>query len=282
MALWWNLKSNSEGIRERRPIFYFLTLLFLVALFAMAYTKAPYPFILLLIFLYAALFVIGIFLHNTALFAPILVPDKEVGNWTALTFDDGPDPISTPKILDILREKGVKATFFCVGKHVRKEPELLKRIHQEGHQVANHTENHPFLINFYSAKGLAKEILSCQEAIHSIIGLRPRYFRQVCGMVNINLGLIVKELDLILVGWQVSSRDMHKKTPEEIVRQIQRKIRPGAICLFHDGGIPRSMVPGDFLSKALPEIIDRLREKGFSFLTVKELHMLHKVQEPCR
>lgn len=276
MAPWWNFKGNSKGIHERRPLFFFLTLLFIVALFALAYIKAPFPFILILMLSYSTLFIIGIFLQNTALFTPIFVPDKKVGKVVALTFDDGPDPYFTPKILNILREKGVKATFFCVGKNVRKEPELLRRIHQEGHQVANHTENHPFLINFYSGKRLLKEIISCQHAIHAIIGLRPRYFRQVCGMVNLNLGHVVKELDLILVGWQVSSRDMHKKTSEAIVRRIQRNVRPGSIVLFHDGGVPNSLVHADSLSKALPEIIDLLQERGFSFMTVEELHRLHR------
>ncbi len=278
MPLLWNMKSRSEGIRERRPIFYCLTLLFLLVLFAMAYTKVPFLFILLLILSYMGIFAIGVFLHNTALFAPIFVPNKNVGKVVALTFDDGPNPFITPKIIEILKEKGIKATFFCVGKHCRKEPELVKMIHQEGHQIANHTENHPFLINFYSAKGLVREIISCQEAIHSIIGLWPRYFRQVCGMVNVNLGRVVKKLDLVLVGWQVSSRDMHKKTSEEIVRRLQKKIRPGAIVLFHDGGEPNPKIRDASLSRALPEIIDHLRERGFSFLTVEELHMLHKAQ----
>jgi peptidoglycan/xylan/chitin deacetylase (PgdA/CDA1 family) len=161
-----------------------------------------------------------------------------------------------------------------VGKYIRKEPELVKKIHQEGHQVANHTENHPFLINFYSSKGLTREIVSCQEVIQSITGHRPRYFRQVCGLVNINLGLVLKELDLVLVGWQVSSRDLHNKTPEELVRRLKKNVRPGAIILFHDGGEPNPKTRDDSLSKALPEIIDFFRKEGFSFLTVEELHKL--------
>lgn len=280
MVIRWNEKSNREGIRERRPVFFFLTLLFLFSLLVMAYTKAPFFFIFMLIILYIAVFFVGVFFHNTALFAPIFVPDKKMGKVVAFTFDDGPNPVTTPKIIDILKEKGVKATFFCIGKYVKKEPELVRRIHQGGHQVANHTETHPFLINFHSTKGLKREIISCQEVIRSITGHRPGYFRQVCGLVNISLGPVLKELDLILVGWQLSSRDLHKKTPEELVSRIKKKIRPGAIVLFHDGGEPNPKKRDDSLSKALPEIIDHLREEGFSFLTVEELHKLQMTREP--
>lgn len=276
------MRSVNErmGIRDRRPIFYILTLLFLISFSAMAYRGTSLIFILFASFCYLSIFPIGVFLHNTAIFSPIFVPEKGVGKAVALTFDDGPNPLNTPKIAEILREKGVRATFFCIGKNVRSYPRIVEDLHSDGHQIGNHTDTHPFLINFYSTKALAREIVSCQKTIRSTVGITPRYFRQVCGMVNINLGLLVEKLDLILVGWQVRSRDLKVNKPEEIINRIQRRVRPGAIILFHDGGEPNPRV-NHSLIKALPEVIDILRERGYSFLTVEELHLLHRRYHSC-
>jgi peptidoglycan/xylan/chitin deacetylase (PgdA/CDA1 family) len=182
----------------------------------------------------------------------------------ALTFDDGPSPEVTPRVLDILREKGARATFFLVGRQVDLHPDLARRVRSEGHAVGNHTYSHPPLFCFLSPRRLREEIARAQDAIAGATGTRPRHFRSPVGLRHPFLERALGREALELVLWQLRTYDTRALTPETLRRRILDRARPGSIVLMHD----RSGPGASAMLAALPAVIDGLRERGFELVTV--------------
>lgn len=189
-------------------------------------------------------------------------PDKVV----ALTFDDGPDTRYTPAILDILKEKGVKATFFVVGLQVSKSPEVLERIVKEGHSVGNHTLNHKDLSEL-NKDAILKEINAGDKLIKDAVGFTPVLFRAPYGAVSDTLKDIIDNTGRQMIGWTVDTRDWAGTPIDEMREMIRTETKPGGIILMHSFG--GKHIAGTV--EALPAIIDDLKEMGYSFATVDEL-----------
>lgn len=188
----------------------------------------------------------------------------------ALTFDDGPNPATTPRVLDILHEKQVRATFFVVGKRAEQHPELVRRALAEGHLVENHTWSHPSLFCFLTPGRLRSEIGKCTEILQRIGGRRPRYFRSPVGLRHALLRPYLRRAGLEYISWQVRSRDTLNVKSGTLTGRILNKVMPGDIVLLHDhraGGV-------DVLLGVLPKVIDELRARGFDFVRVDS-------GEPC-
>lgn len=182
----------------------------------------------------------------------------------ALTFDDGPSPEITPRVLDILREKNAAATFFVVGREVEQNPALARRMRREGHAIGNHTYSHPPLFCFLSPRRLREEIERTQDAIFRATGSRPRHFRSPVGLRHPVLKLALDRAALEFVLWQLRTYDTRALTPEALRRRILQQVRPGAIVLMHD----RSGPGASAMLAALPEVIDALRARGYAFVTI--------------
>ncbi len=180
----------------------------------------------------------------------------------ALTFDDGPDAQQTRRILDILQREGVPATFFVQGKMVRQSPQLLWRMRAEGHEVANHTTNHPTLTAL-SGAGVHREIRTTQDLICQKAGLRAEYFRPPYGSFDRTTVRLAAELGLPLVIWDVDTRDWQHRNPHRIIQTVQDQVRAGSIILMHD--IYSST------ADALPGVIAALHAKGLELVTVAQL-----------
>jgi len=180
----------------------------------------------------------------------------------ALTFDDGPDPVYTPKLLDLLREKGVKATFFVVGRRAEQHPEVVRRAWAEGHLIANHTWSHYPLFCFLMPRRLRTEIECGTESIRRICGFRPRLFRSPVGLRDPLLALYLQDAGLEYISWRIRTRDTLTANSSVLARRILRKASIGDIILLHD------RLPGgtDAMLEALPRVIDELRERGFQFV----------------
>jgi peptidoglycan/xylan/chitin deacetylase (PgdA/CDA1 family) len=177
----------------------------------------------------------------------------------ALTFDDGPSFRHTRRLLEILKNKGIKATFFVVGKRAEKESELLQRIREDGHLIANHTYSHPALFCFLTPRRLREEIEQGQDVIHRICGVRPLYFRSPVGLRHPLLELYLERAGLEYVSWRVRAFDTFVQKPEALRHRIIKKIAPGDIILLHDNNGPGVEVMLDML----PGLIDELRDRGF-------------------
>ncbi|GAW94124.1 polysaccharide deacetylase family protein [Calderihabitans maritimus] len=201
----------------------------------------------------------------------------------ALTFDDGPDPRYTPAILDILQEKKVPATFFLVGKHVERYPQIARRIVDEGHEIGNHTYSHANLLGASSFK-IRREIEAAEKAIKKATGRRPAYFRPPRGLYSRTLRDILSEKNYALVLWSVSSQDWSGVSAQDIERNVLARVKPGAIILMHDSGDLISSWGGDRTNtvKALPGIIDGLRAQGYRFVSLSELLELSNKPVPVK
>ncbi|MBA1334118.1 MAG: Peptidoglycan N-acetylglucosamine deacetylase [Firmicutes bacterium] len=201
-------------------------------------------------------------------------------NYIALTFDDGPDPVYTPQILDVLKEKDVKATFFLVGSHAAKYPEIVKRMHEEGHSIGNHTNSHRSLIPL-SDSATYGEIMLAEKTLEGITGEKPTLFRPPRGVYSQFAQDILRQERYTLVLWDVSSQDWEEIKYTDIVRYVLKRVRPGSIVLFHDSGNIITSQGGDRSNtvKALPIIIDRLREQGYQLITVDQMIVLKGLSE---
>ena len=177
----------------------------------------------------------------------------------ALTFDDGPDGNTTPQALDILAKYKIKATFFVQGKNIAGNEAILKRMQAEGHEVGNHSWNHPVLTQL-SLEDAKKQITDTESAITSVLGKSSKLMRPPYGAISDD---IRNSLDLSFIMWDVDSLDWKSKNEAAILTEIQRQTTDGSIILMHD--IHQTSV------NSLPRVIEYLQGQGYSFVTVSEL-----------
>lgn len=180
----------------------------------------------------------------------------------ALTFDDGPDPTVTPRILDTLAKYHAKATFFVVGKCAVRHPELLKRIVAEGHVIGNHSYSHP---SKTTPEQAAREIDQTTKAIVAFTGKHPTLFRPPYGIQSGELAKYAKKRGYAVVIWNLTSADTATKNSKVIAHNVAYTPDPGDIALMHDG---TGHTP---TADALPAILEKLTKDGFQFVTVPEL-----------
>lgn len=186
----------------------------------------------------------------------------------ALTFDDVPDPRFTGKVLDVLQQHHVKATFFVVGNRAKKHPELLKRIHEEGHAIGNHSYNHAQL-NRLSLSEFIKQIERTNTVIQSITGVKPALIRPPYGDINEEQLKWARKNGFKVVNWNVDSLDWKGLAKDEVKQNILSAAGPGSIVLQHAGGGTGSDLSGSI--EALPEIITELHRQGYSFVTLPDM-----------
>lgn len=201
--------------------------------------------------------------------------------FVSLTFDDGPSPIYTPRILDILKEKEVKATFFLTGKHIDKYPGVAKRIINEGHEVGNHTYNHREL--FPTRKTVIKnQIRKADNAIFRHLGIKTALFRPPRGIYTNAVRQFLVNEGYHMVLWTISSVDWRGLSPKKIAYRVERFARNGSIILFHDSGalIKAEGASRENTVKALPLVIDLLRDSGYQFIPVGKMLALSDSEEP--
>lgn len=184
----------------------------------------------------------------------------------ALTFDDGPDKKYTLEVLDILQKNGVKATFFTVGIQVKKYPEVMKRIAQEGHAIGNHSTHHPDLSKLDS-KAIKEEIKETDTLIEQAAGYVPRLVRAPYGALSPLVKNIVKANNRELVGWTVDTRDWAGESVADMRENVNKNTKPGGIILMHSFGSKHVKNTVELL----PLIIEDLSKQGYTFVTVDEL-----------
>ena len=183
------------------------------------------------------------------------------GHACALTFDDGPGKF-TPKLLDILKQREIHATFFVLGEHVEKLPDMIRRMAAEGHEIDNHSFDHP-LLRHLSAEQQVQEIKKTERALLAL-GITPHFFRPPYGSYNAETVRAAAEEHLVLALWSVDSLDWKYHTVKGIEAQVLPKghIEPRGIFLFHD--IHRTTV------RAMPDVLEKLAQAGCRFVTLSE------------
>lgn len=195
------------------------------------------------------------------------------GSYIAMTFDDGPEPKLTPKLLDILKEKGIKATFFVVGQNAAAYPEILKRAVAEGHEIANHSWSHP---NFgkMSDPAVNQELQKTHDAIFQATGIKPKLLRPPYGSITKHeREWIHDKFSYKIILWDVDPLDWKFRNANHVETEILKQTRPGSIILSHD--IHASTV------EAMPATLSELQAKGYKFVTVSELLAMEKPVAPA-
>jgi peptidoglycan/xylan/chitin deacetylase (PgdA/CDA1 family) len=212
----------------------------------------------------------GTWHRNSWLFGPVLNRLPASSNAVAITFDDGPNPDATPRILDVLREEGVSATFFVLGRHAERWPGLVRRMTEEGHQLGNHGYWHRKLhrrLPSYVRDDLTR---GTEAIVQASGGVRPRVFRAPHGFRNPWVTPIAASLGQRTIGWSLGVWDSARPGASEIARRALNGLHARSILLLHDGdGYDPD---GDRLqtAEALPMIIRGLRDRGLQFTTLPE------------
>jgi polysaccharide deacetylase family sporulation protein PdaB len=196
----------------------------------------------------------------------------------AFTFDDGPDPKSTPQILDLLNKYQAKATFFVIGNRIDRFPEVVQREAAEGHEVANHTYNHIYFTRKINSSTISNEIVNTKKKITDVTGKTCRWFRPPGGFYDETIVNIARQngYTVILWSWHQDTRDWSSPGVKKIVNKVLDNARNGDIVLLHDN-VRGSTQTIQALEKILPE----LSKRGFRMVTLSEL-MEHKKSKAFR
>lgn len=185
----------------------------------------------------------------------------------AFTFDDGPNPLYTPQLLEIFEDAAGKATFFMIGEHMNAHPEIVKEVFKRGHEIGNHTFTHPFLTQLSDSER-QKELENSIEITFELTGIRPNTFRPPYLDYNENVVRLVKSqgYNTMIGAVNMEARDWEQPGVKHIVESTRLQIRNGSILLFHDGFGDRT----DSI-EAVRELVTEVVEKGFKLVTVSQL-----------
>lgn len=173
-----------------------------------------------------------------------------------LSFDDGPHPNSL-QVAAVLKEHGIRAVFFCIGKQVELYPDIVRQLHTEGHIIGNHSYSHSPVLNFYSGRQMYSEIKRTDTLIEQLCGDKCQWYRPPYGVSNHPLRYALKKLPHKVLGWNLRSLDTLQQNPEKLLQRVLRKVKPGSIILFHDN-LPNT-------AHMLQLLIPELQRRGYSF-----------------
>ena len=194
------------------------------------------------------------------------------GPYVAITFDDGPHAVLTPKLLDLLAVRRMKATFFVVGECVAEYPEIVKRAAREGHEIANHSWSHPNLGKM-SDESVRRELQKTDDAIKAAAGVRPTLMRPPYGSITARQKPWIHDtFGYRIIIWDVDPLDWKRPGSNVVTSRIVNGTRPGSIILAHD------IHPATI--EAMPATFDQLQSQGFKFVTVSELLSMARPPPP--
>ena len=192
--------------------------------------------------------------------------------YIAMTFDDGPHPQNTPRLLDMLRDRNIKATFYVIGRNVDLYPSITRRIVAEGHEIGNHTYTHGNLTKM-SKDGVVSELTRCRNSIAKATGVQPRTMRPPYGaLLQAQRSWIREEIGYPTILWSVDPRDWQRPGPSVVTSRILSATTPGGIVLAHDLHAPTV--------DAMPATLDGLLRKGYKFVPVSQLIAMEPKAEP--
>ena len=219
----------------------------------------------LLLTAYLVTFILGVSVLKLNFFVKAICRGDLKTKRVALTFDDGPDPLVTRNLLEVLKQHQIRAAFFPIGTKAGDYPEMIKQIDQEGHILGNHSFRHAWWTNFLISGGLDREMRMAQEAIEAAVGKVPAYFRPPMGLTNPHFRRALKKNGLSVVGWDVRPFDT-TASAEKVIKRVLKKIRNGSIIVLHDTG----RVPGD-LVRLTDELVIKIKERNYTFSDLVEL-----------
>jgi peptidoglycan/xylan/chitin deacetylase (PgdA/CDA1 family) len=189
----------------------------------------------------------------------------------ALTFDDGPHQRYTDRIASLLDRRRVRATFFVWGERLERNRQLGEALHRAGHQLANHTYRHNTGRDLFNAERLTEDLQRCQQAICSITGASPRYYRPAVGVRNPSVHRAAAALGLRVVTWSHAARDGLFALTEKRAVSLGREAGAGSILVLHDGARDGESAFREATVRHLPALLERLEGRGLTCVTLEEL-----------
>ena len=219
--------------------FYTINALALVIFFGLLLTgffgDVPVWLYVLFVFIWVLITAIGSFqIKMNYHFQSLNHNYKTSENHISITFDDGPNPDFTPKVLLLLKENNAKATFFLIGKNAEKHPEIVRQIIEEGHTIGNHSYSHSKNFGFFSAEKVAAELNQTNAILKKITGKEIKMFRPPFGVTNPNIKKALKTTGHFSIGWSKRSLDTTNLSEEKILKRITSNLKKGDIILLHD------------------------------------------------
>lgn len=187
----------------------------------------------------------------------------------AITIDDGPDPQVTPRVLALLEEHRVRATFFCIGERVRAYSELAREITRRGHAIENHSHRHPHHFSLLGPRGLTVEIERAQDTIGIVTGQQPAFFRAPAGLRNPFLDPVLNRLSLRLASWTRRGFDTVNASTEAVLGKLTGRLHGGDILLLHDGNAARSRSGSPVVLEVLPRLLDAVAAADLRPVTLR-------------
>ena len=238
--------------------------------------------VVLWVVLRGGLVALGCFYAPAGVFGQVLVRGGGARPEVALTFDDGPDPEATPRVLDVLARHRARATFFVIGTRAARHPEVLRAIHAAGHQMENHSLRHAWTTAFAPPAQLAAELQQASGILAMVTGRAPRWLRAPIGVLSPRVFAAAARAGLELCGWSGKARDGWRGTSvEDATRRLVRALRPGAILLLHDapellsGAEAQGSDDASTQRPIAPEVLERLlpvlAARGLRAVTLDEL-----------
>ncbi|HSH73323.1 MAG TPA: polysaccharide deacetylase family protein [Methylophilaceae bacterium] len=191
-------------------------------------------------------------------------------NEIALTIDDGPDPVVTPQVLEILDRFDAKATFFCIGHKAAQYPELCREIIRRGHAIENHSQQHRHNFSLLGLGGFRREIEAAQTTLLSITGIRPSFFRAPAGLRNPFLQPVLSRLGLQLASWSVRGFDTQERNADKVKNRLLSGLQPGAIVLMHDSNAARTTDNTPVILEVLPALLEAASKAKLRLVTLRE------------
>ncbi len=252
-----------------------------LALFARTLIMGPIPTWIAVTALvaYTAMCTAGVLFPQFEMFGDAVSRAEPGARAVALTFDDGPFPQTTQKVLEALAAGGHKATFFVIGRKAKLYPQLLKDIRAAGHEIALHGYQHDRLFAFKPPAYVKEDIERTRDVIEAATGERPDWFRPPVGYVSSRTASGAKRAKARLVAWSARGVDGIGETdPDRVVARVTKKLRDGAIVLLHDAAEHDDFVPATI--DALPKILAHLDEQGLRAVTLSELLSAEEEPEP--
>lgn len=199
------------------------------------------------------------------------LPDAAASrNQVAMTIDDGPDPVVTPQVLEILERYSAKATFFCVGDKAARYPDLCREIVRCGHALENHSQRHCHNFAFLGYSGFMRELQAAQDTLTAVSGRRPVFFRAPAGLRNPLLDPVLHRLELQLASWSVRGFDTRVGDAERVKSRLLRGLRAGAILLMHDGNAARTPAGIPVILEVLPAVLAAAAAAKLDFVTLRQ------------
>lgn len=221
--------------------------------------------------------------NHVALAAAGLWPRSQLlgPNWTclparrgvapgvAITIDDGPDPVVTPRVLAMLEGYGASATFFCIGERVLRYPDLAQEVVRRGHVIENHSQRHRHNFSLLGPRGMNAEVSRAQDSIFHVTGSYPRFFRAPAGLRNPFLDPVLAHLNLRLASWTRRGFDTVSADADAVFRRLSTPLQAGDILLLHDGHAARTRGGQPVIMEVLPRLLDALGSQQLQSVTLR-------------